>query len=604
MTLQLGEIMMPWITKGKMNRVGSQKVKSFGYGMLAVSLALVVTGCGSTTNSSTGSAGQSATSLKPTPGGTIVIAQAAQTNYNWYLPITDASFDYNAGLYDEIYKPLLWINNNYSINWQSSIANKITYNKSGTIYHVFLNPKWKWSNGQPVTSKDVLFTWHVIQAASSANAPAPWPYVGEGTGDIPSGIKSVVANNPYEFTVTLDQPANQQWFIYNGLIQLVPMPAAAWDIHKNIMKEIKYLGEEATNPNFISVVDGPFKLQKAVPNQYWTLIPNPEYSGHKSIVSKIILAYEASNTAEFAALRTGEVNVGYMDLSQIGSSKALTSQGDSIVPEYTFGYFDTELNLFPGSQVRGIFKNLYVRQAMEMGINNQAINQYIYHGYADPIDGPIPNIPKTKFYDPALNTNPYPFNIAAGKKLLESHGWKLVNGVMTKGSEKMKFTMLYPSGTLSETDAVELMQQDWAQEGIDIQVKPLSFSSLISLTSDVKNPNGWQMATGLGWYYDGPGFYPSGGGLFGTGASSGDGYSNSEEDALIHATHLPYPTEQQNMQVFFKYEEFTAKHLPVLWQNNQATLTVHAPNIHGTIQYADASVGIPQMQYWWVSPSA
>lgn len=140
MTLQLGEIMMPWITKGKMNRVGSQKVKSFGYGMLAVSLALVVTGCGSTTNSSTGSAGQSATSLKPTPGGTIVIAQAAQTNYNWYLPITDASFDYNAGLYDEIYKPLLWINNNYSINWQSSIANKITYNKSGTIYHVFLNP--------------------------------------------------------------------------------------------------------------------------------------------------------------------------------------------------------------------------------------------------------------------------------------------------------------------------------------------------------------------------------------------------------------------------------------------------------------------------------
>lgn len=565
--------------------------------MLA-SLVMVGITCGGAAHASGDTLGHRTT---PTPGGTIVIAQSPQTNYNWYLPITDASFDYNAGLYDEIYKPLLWINNDYSINWHSSIADKIISNPKGTVYHVYLNPKWKWSNGQPVTAQDVLFTWHVIQAASTSNAPAPWPYVGAGTGDIPSGVKSVVANGNYEVTVTLDQPANQQWFIYNGLIQLVPLPAAVWDIHKNIMDEIKYLGAEATNPNFISVVDGPFKLQKAVPNQEWVLVPNPNYSGHKSIVSKIIYQYEASNAAEFAALRTGTVNLGYIDLTQLGSAKALTSLGDVINPQYTFGYLDTELNLFPGSKVRSVFKNLYVRQAMEMGINDQAINQYIYHGYAPPIDGPIPSIPRTKFYDPALDKNPYPFNIAAGKRLLESHGWKMVDGIMTKGSQKMKFTMLYPSGTLSETDEAEVMQQDWAQEGIDVGIKPVPFSSLISVTSDTKNPNGWQLATGLGWDYDGPGFYPSGGGLFGTGAASGDGYSNSEEDALIHATHLPYPTEKQNMAVFFKYEEFTAKHLPVLWQDVQANLSVHAVSVHGTVQYADASTGIPPMQYWWVS---
>lgn len=584
-------------------RVISRKTRAVGVvAMTSFGILAFVVGCG-TTASTVVTKSRSSTPQAPTAGGTIIDAQSPQTNYNWYIPITNASFDYNAGLYDEIYKPLLWINNNYSINWKSSVADKITYNSSGTVYHVFLNPKWKWSNGQPVTSKDVLFTWDVIKAASAANAPAPWPYVGAGTGDIPNGVRSVKKNGKYELTVTLKKPANQQWFIYNGLIQLVPLPSSVWDIHKNIDKEIKYLGSEATNPKFVSVVDGPFKLSKVVQNQYWTLVPNENYSGHKSIVHKIIFAYEASNSSEFSALKSNTVNVGFLDLSQYGSRSSLLSQGDVITPMYTFGYLDTELNMFPGSPVRKIFDKLYVRQAMQMGTDSQAINQSIYHGYAPPIDGPIPTVPETQFYDSALSKNPYPFNIEKGKKLLEAHGWKLVDGVMTKGNQKLKFTMLFPSGTQSESDTAVVMKQDWAKEGIDVTLKPMPFSTLISVTSNTKDPSAWQIATGLGWDYDGPGFYPSGGGLFGTGAPSGDGYSNSEEDSLIQATHEPYPTRQKNMSVFYQYELYTAKHLPVLWLNNTATLSVHAPNVHGTVKYADASPGIPQMQYWWVSPT-
>lgn len=72
---------------------------------------------------------------------------------------------------------------------------------------------------------------------------------------------------------------------------------------------------------------------------------------------------------------------------------------------------------------------------------------------------------------------------------------------------------------------------------------------------------------------------------------------------MINATHIPYPTNAQNMNAFFKYEVYTAKHLPVLWMNNPASLVVHAPNVHNSVKYADASPGIPQMQYWWVSSS-
>ncbi|MCY0875055.1 MAG: peptide ABC transporter substrate-binding protein [Firmicutes bacterium] len=538
-----------------------------------------------------------------TPQGTIAYALPPQVQLNWFLPIMNAADDttYNSQFIDQIYKPLLWINNNYSINWKSSLASKITYNKAGTVYHVFLNPKWKWSNGRPVTTKDMMFAWNVIKAASAANAPAPWPFVGAGTGDIPNGVKSVVANSLHEMTFTLDRPANQQWFIYNGLIQVTPMPAMAWDKYKNMTQEIKYLGDNASNPLFDKVVDGPFRVQSGTPSQAWVLVPNARYSGRKSTVGKIVFDFEASDTAELSALKTGNLNVGYLDQSQLGSERSLTSSGDTVTPAYPFAISWTEMNMRPGSPSKALFDQLYVRQALQLGYDNVGISKDIYKGYAVPIDGPIAPMPHTSFINPALvKSNPYPFDIARGKALLEAHGWRMEHGVMTKGHKQLKFTMIYVSGTTSSTDAAEIMQQDWASEGIDVTLKPEPFSTFLTMTS-TKTNYGWQLAVGSRWVYNGPGFYPTGGQLFATGAPSGTGFSNQKEDALIQATHMPYATPAETMQHFFAYENYTAKILPFLWGQNVSTLVVTTPNVHDVMPYLDAATGYSQMQYWTVS---
>jgi len=536
-------------------------------------------------------------------GGTIAYALPSQTQLNWFLPINNAANDsvYNQQFNDQLYKPLLWVNNDYSINWKSSVADRITYNPQGTVYHVFLNPKWRWSNGQPVTSKDLMFTWNVIKAASNPKAPTPWPFVGAGTGDIPSGVKSVVPNGNYEVTITLDKPANQQWFIYNGIIQMTPMPAAAWDKYSNITQEIKYLGNNATNPMFDRVVDGPFMVKSGTPSQDWVLVPNPKYAGHKSTVGKIVFDFEASNTAELAALKTNEVNVGYLDPSQLGSKGSLTSMGDSVNPVYSFGIFWTEMNMWPGSPVKGIFDQLYVRQALQMSLDNQGISQDIYKGFAVPIDGPVPTVPHTQFIDASLAShNPYPFNLMAAKKLLMDHGWKMVGGVMTKGKQKLDMKMIYVSGTTSATDTAELMQQDWGQIGVKVSLVPTPFSQFITETS-TKNNYKWQLAVGSGWDYNGPGFYPTGGQLFASTAPSGTGFSDPHEDALIQATHTPYATMAETMQHYFAYEEYTAHILPFLWGQNVATLYVTAPTVHNVMPYLDGATNLPQMQYWTVS---
>ncbi len=400
---------------------------AFKTGVLAAGVAVLLAACG--THAST-----TATSSNLHRGGTLTVALSPSTNIDWYLPIVDAGADSvdNFWLLDQIYKPLIYLNNSYQIVRNSSIASKIVYNKTGTVYHVYLNRKWRWSTGQPVTARDVLFTWHVVQAASAANAPAPWPFVGGGTGDIPSGIQSVVENNAHEVTFTLKQPANQQWFIYNGLIQLTPMPAKQLDKYgSNWPREIRYLGSIATNPKTAALAsDGPYELKSASPNQSWVLVPNPHYAGHRSLVNRLVFAYESSSIAEFSALKTGNVNLGYLDPTQLGAAGQLTQQGDKVFAGHALAVFWTALNMYPNTTEAALFDHLYLRQALEMGIDQTALIRAIDHGYAIPQYGPVPSTPKTAFYDVKAEP-PIAYNISAAKKLLTRHGWHERHGLMT-----------------------------------------------------------------------------------------------------------------------------------------------------------------------------
>lgn len=574
-------------------------------GALTTGLTLAITGCGSSPTNATNVTNATApptSQQTPQSGGTVDYALPTQTNINWYMPIVNSGYDslYNFQLIDMLYKPLLWVNNQYKIDWNSSVASKVTYNSAGTVYHVFLNPKWHWSDGTPVTTKDILFTWKVIQAASAPNAPSPWPYVGAGTGDIPNGVQSIVATGTYEFTVTLKKPANQQWFMYNGISQLTPLPAQAWDKYKNMTQELTYLGKNATNPSFDTVVDGSFQLQSAKSSQSWTLVPNKTYDGHKSLLKKFVFVYEGSNAAEFAGMKTGANNVGYLDLSQYGSRGSLTSQGDVISPGYGFGFFDAELNMLPGNPLGATFKQLYVRQALEMGIDQPQMNTSLNHGYAPPQYGPVPTVPKTQFLDPRLQQPLYPFNPQKGKQLLEAHGWKMVNGVMTKGSQQLKFTLIYSGGSNLNTQTVELIKEDWAKEGVDVTLKPLPFATLEGEISNPKDAGSWGVAADQGIIYAGT--YPTGGQLFEPGGLDNFGYSDPKENALIAATHQPYATAAQSNQAYDNYEYYTAQQLPVLWMNNNGSLSVHASTVHQSVKYGNPLTGISQFNYWWISP--
>jgi peptide/nickel transport system substrate-binding protein len=542
-----------------------------------------------------------ATSSGPTPGGTIVAALPAATNVDWYFPETNPANDYTSvgDILAMMWEPLLYFNDQDSLDPTQQLASKVTYNTQGTVYHVFLNPKWHWSNGQPVTATDAVWSIHLLFAMMSTKAPSPWPASAQGEGGMPQDIKSVTQNGTYEFTITVTQPVNQAWFISNAIGALQVWPKAAWDKYpSNTAKEIEYLGQNATNPSFDSVVDGPFKLTKAVENQSWTFVPNPNYSGHKSVVSQFIWQYEGSDTSEFAGLKTGAIQIGYLPSEDYSVRQELP---DTTVeaPNLSFDFVFPNMKTGAEDGVNKILSNLYARQALEFGMDGSAALSVIFDDLGAPVYGPYPAEPKTTYSDPALSKPVYPYSPAKGKALLEAHGWHEVDGVMTKGSEQMKFTLMYPAGSESITDEYELFQGGWAKEGIKVTLQPTPVASLVG---DLGVASKWELI-GIGFVYGGG--YPSGETLFYENQDLDlDGWNNAEENHLIQLTQEPAPSPAVTLQRMFNYFEYTAKELPVLFLPTTWTDDEIAQNVGGVSAYTLDSVTDGMLaQYFYVKGS-
>ncbi len=557
---------------------------------------LLLAGCGQSSAAHRGAASGSKD---------VTVALPVQVSPNWWFPLesTQAFSSINGQMNYLMYKPLLDVSHKDTINYKRSLASQVKWNNNATVYTITLNPKWHWSNGQPVTAQDAVFTIDLMLAASGAkNQTPPWQYGGAGIGGTPSRWRSVKARGSDTVVITLNQPSNPQWFLHNGLGQIEVVPRSVWDLHKNTTRELQFIQSVANKPAapYYQVVDGPFKFSASASktnNQYWTFVPNPRYDGHRASISKLVYMYEASPASVFGGLKTGSLTVGYLPPSLWNSRNQLTQ--DVMAIQYPFGFNYLLPNLSskaPGGSGQ-LFSQLYIRQAFQMGIDQPGIIRVLYHeGVVE--YSPIPSKPTTAFFDARLH-NHYPFDPAAGKKLLESHGWKPVHGIMTRGNQKLQFTADYVSGSNTVAHEMELIKNDLAQEGIIVNLVSQPFNTLIA-TATPQGASHWQLVNwGQGWTYV-PDYFPTGGGLFSTNAAANYGsYSSQVMNHLVQETYQP-GTPQQIQSRMNAYQHYAATNLPVIWLPWIPTFAEHASYLQGINTHFNPVTDVESPNYWTV----
>jgi peptide/nickel transport system substrate-binding protein len=631
-----------------------------------VIVALVAAACGSSGSSGSAAVPEGVPTSGPgftqptspsgtkIPGGTVYFTQGPNASPNYIFPMYtfDVCSTPNVNEFmDMMYRPLYWYGNNYSptVDYHYSIGRKPVFSNGDKTVTIKLNV-WKWSDGETLTSRDLVFWMNMLKASPSTE------WCGYLPGFFPGNVTSYSAPNASTFVLHLNKAYNPEWFLYNELSQLTPLPLA-WDrtslsqpappvdngdlpdtskagaaaVYKFLDGEARRLGNWTTSPLW-SVVDGPFKLQSFTNTGEVTLVPNPAYSGSpKPTISKLVELSFASDAASDLAVRSGgpsAVTVANIPSQYARQIPTLAAEGYDVngAASYSISYlplnFNSSASTSPrGGPVRYIFRQTYFREALQHLMDQLGWIKAFLASTARPACGPIPLAPPSPLVNAsAISTSPCAFSVSAARQLLTANGWHVMPGGTTtclkpgtgpgecgqgiNAGEGISFNLDYVSGEVSTQNEMEDLAAQARKVGIDISLTTHIFSSVAG-SADVCQPSQrtckWTAENwGAGWIY-GPDYLPTGESLYTPGAAANDGsYNDPRMTQLITAT-ITGPASQE-AQALAAYAQYNARQLPVLFTPTQIGTyqadagTLVAKNLGG---YAANALGLMNPEDWY-----
>jgi peptide/nickel transport system substrate-binding protein len=576
----------------------------------------------------TASACSSGSGQSTTTATTATYAEEPGATPNYIFPMLTGAY-YSVANIEQFerlsYRSLYWIGENGSpvINPSMSLADLPTYSDGNTVVTIHLR-NYNWSDGTPVTTRDVAF-WINLLKANKASFAAYIP------GEFPDNLKSYKIVNSKEIVLTLTKAYNPTWFTYNQLSQITPIPAQAWDktagskvgnldettagataVFNYLTAQSKDISTYGTNPLW-HVVDGAWKMVSYQSDGYVKFEANPNYSGPAKPKLKYFVEEPfTSETAELNVLRSGStISYGYVPLQEASQSTVLSHQGYTAASWNSWGINFFVLNY--NNPVTGpIVSQPYVRQAMQSLVDEPAYIKGPLQGYGHTEYGPIPSKPANPYVDSLETNGPWPYSPATAVKLLKSHGWTVrPNGISSCASPgsgasdcgagvargaKLQFNLPYASGNVEDSQEMEALKSSYSLAGIDVNLSTAPFNTIISRAAPCKPSQAqcsWQLTWwGGGWTY-GVNPYPTGDQLFATGSGSNfSNFSSSAADGLISET-VHADTSLTS------YENYMAENVPVIWMPMPVyQLSEIASNLHGVTPQSPIESLTPENWYF------
>ncbi|HVB14750.1 MAG TPA: ABC transporter substrate-binding protein [Candidatus Dormibacteraeota bacterium] len=616
--------------------------------------------------------GSVSTQAKSSGGGVVTFAEQAGTPPTYISPLMSAEHESNANLYqfsNFLYLPLYWFGGHGEpvLNKTLSVANPPVFTDNDTLATVTLK-HWVWSNGKPITARDVIFWMNLLSAVTDPSAPPvgsasnPGPgWFASVPGGFPENLVSYKQTGTYSLQFKMNASYNPTWILFNELSQVYPLPQAAWDklsahgavgnydtaaeartkiagsspasyipvnpgtakkgalgVAALINDEASNISTYATNP-FWKTVDGPFTLSQFTADGYAKFVPNKNYSGTpKPTISAFVEEPFTTNLAEFNALRSGSLTIGFLPSEDYSQKASLEkTENYKLNPWYLFGFVYAGLN-FTSPTVGPMFRQLYFRQALQYLVDQKQWIKQFNDGQGTVNNGPVPTYPPNNADESTLEAKGqvYPYDPTKAANLLKAHGWTVVPGGTTycsspgtgtgdcgagiNSGEQPNFTMILASGSQEATNEMDAYQSVLKSEaGIGLTITQEPFATVIG-TMDANctysTPcTNWDMSNWIGgWSYD-PDFFPTGEEIFQTGAGSDVGdYSNPTNDANILATTTA-PTAAAEHTALVKYQNFLAKNLPGLYLPNvPQQFTMYKSNLKGFLPQDVYDILYPQ----------
>ncbi len=457
--------------------------------------------------------------------------------------------------------------------------------EDGKTYTVKLKDSAKWSDGQPVTADDIIFT---IDTIRNPDAGAP----GISLMDKVDKIEKV---DDKTVNITLKQIYAP--FQYSLVTELVPAHLLK-DVPVKELQKYVYGTDPAK-----TITNGPWKWTAWKQGESHTMDADPNYWGEvKPHIAQVIYKIYADQNTEVQALLKGDTDhISAIPVTQV---EAVSGNDEIAIIEkpgaqYEYLNFNFDPKNFPDNY--GLFEGQKTRQAIAHALNRQGMVDNILKGVGALMNAPF--LPDT-WADPKDAAVNYDYNAETAKKLLAEDGWVAgKDGILEKDGHRFSFELQYNAGNSRREQVAAVIQQNLKDVGIEATPKAIDFAAWI----DQNVTPGKYQALLLAWSLNTPD--PDSESVFSSkyfppaGQNSG-WYKNEKLDQLWVDG---YSTVDQNerKEIYKEVAKEISTDLPYvfLYQYGQAIGT--GPRVHWAEEdRPEPSIGYGQYFHaikWWVT---
>lgn len=319
-----------------------------------------------------------------------------------------------------------------------------------------LDPRARWHDGIPVTSRDVVFTFN--RAKNPAIAPR--------LAGVLTRVSSVTAEGNHRVVFRFTQPYSEQ--LYDATFHVAPLPAHLLD---SLPPEDMGRSGFVANP----VGSGAYRWVRSVPGQFVELAANQDFFLGKPKLERVIFRTAPDPAARLNLLLTGEADASENILPPQDNVRRVAAHPDLrpiSVPSPTVGYLlFNQRDPRSHSRPHPILADVRVRRAITLGLDRRTLVRSVFGAHGEVPYGPVSSILWVRHRTPEPETH----DVSEARRLLATAGWgdSDGDGTLDREGRPLRLALVLPNTSAIRRQLSLLVQEQLRQLGIQIELQIL-----------------------------------------------------------------------------------------------------------------------------------
>jgi len=346
------------------------------------------------------------------------------------------------------------------VKLKPKLAEKMDISENGLEITITLKDDICFSDGVPVTTDDVIFTFETMM-----NPKIDCADLRNYFDNITEVVK--LDNRRVKFVMR-----ERYWKTIGVIGSFYVFPKHVYQFNNP-----NEFNKRISNP----VGSGPYIFEKWNVGQQIVLKRNENYWGKKPNIRKIVFKFISNATACLQALRSHDIDMfepGSEQVTDMPKDPQFAKEFSTIIFwDPSFGYWYIGWN-----QERPFFKDRRVRQAMTCLTDRETMVEHLTRGKGAVVAGTFYIYGRQN--DPSIQ--PWPYDIKKAAALLDEAGWVDTDrdGIRDKDGIPFRFKYSYVAGNVSAEQMARLLKDEAAKVGVEVIPNPMEWSIFIGNVND------------------------------------------------------------------------------------------------------------------------